>query len=241
MSNQRVLRSGVKGTPEQLRQAALRRRHPAGVKEPVVAPSQAAIREAIEAQTCPFCGRGPFKMLPVHTNKTHGVDKWELRDLAGLTTRDALCSPEALAKMAAAYDPDQGALARAAAAARTRRPQRWTRAGRERNTATITRWMQENPDAAAEAARVGSASVTAEGRARQGASLRAWYEAHPMDDEARRIAAARLQSPEAAAARARTLAARLQGCGTVASYKRGCRCDDCRAAKAASRRERKQA
>lgn len=66
----------------------------AGVFGAVVAPSQDAMRAAIESQTCPWCGAGPYKMLASHTNKSHGVDKKELREMAGYTARVSICSPE---------------------------------------------------------------------------------------------------------------------------------------------------
>jgi predicted nucleic acid-binding Zn ribbon protein len=37
------------------------------------------------AGICPFCGRGPFQVLAGHTQKVHAVDRFELRELAGLT------------------------------------------------------------------------------------------------------------------------------------------------------------
>lgn len=144
--SEKLLRHSVKGTTERLRQVAIENRHPGGVKEPAFPVSQEAIRRAIDAQLCPWCGRGPFAMLPVHTNKTHGVDKWELRELAGYSTRQAISSPEARAKMAAAYDRERGDRVRA----NSKRPPRWTTAGLRKQTETITRWMAENPEAATE-------------------------------------------------------------------------------------------
>jgi hypothetical protein len=66
----------------------------AGTFGAVVAPSEEALRSAIEAQTCPWCGAGPFKVLAAHTNKAHGVDRSELRRLAGLNSGASICSPE---------------------------------------------------------------------------------------------------------------------------------------------------
>lgn len=238
MTSQRALRHSNKGTAERLRQIAIENRHPAGVKEPVFPVSQEAIREAIAAQLCPWCGRGPFAMLPVHTNKTHGVDKWELRELAGYTTADPLCSAEARSKMAAAYDLEQGVKARAAAAAKTgKRTQRRTTAGIRRNVESITSWAQANPEAAAEArARALEASKTPAAMDRRSDGLRAHHAIHPPSPERVREFEARMASPEARAKREAALTARRQGHGTTGCYKRGCRCADCRAAKAAARR-----
>lgn len=66
----------------------------AGAYGAVVAPSKDALRAAIAAQTCPWCGRGPFKVLALHTNKEHGVDRIELRQLADLNSKSSVCSPE---------------------------------------------------------------------------------------------------------------------------------------------------
>lgn len=66
----------------------------AGTHGSVVGPSETAILAAIESQTCPWCGAGPYKMLAGHTNKAHGVDRQELRRLAGLDSRSSICAPE---------------------------------------------------------------------------------------------------------------------------------------------------
>lgn len=197
---------------------------------------QEVVRASIAAQVCPFCGRGPFAMLPVHTNKMHGVDKWELRELAGFSTSDPLCSEEVRAKMSAAYDPARGEQARAAGR-RPRRAQRWTSAGLARNTETIRSWMQEHPEEHAEAVRKAAVAAGAgDVRRRQAEALRKWHERNPMSAEERARQASYLQSVAAREAHAVAMAARRQGCGTSASYKRGCRCEACRAAKAAYRK-----
>lgn len=66
----------------------------AGVFGAVVPPSAEALQRAIEAQVCPWCGEGPFRLLAVHTNKAHGVDRYELRQMAGLSRSAPVCSPE---------------------------------------------------------------------------------------------------------------------------------------------------
>lgn len=74
------------------------RSHPSetasGVYGAVIAPSESAIQAAIDAQRCPWCGAGPYKMLAGHTSKAHGVDRQELRRLAGLDSRSSICAPE---------------------------------------------------------------------------------------------------------------------------------------------------
>jgi transposase len=48
----------------------------------------------IEAQMCPWCGAGPYKVLAAHTNKAHGIDRSELRKLAGLSQSASICAPD---------------------------------------------------------------------------------------------------------------------------------------------------
>lgn len=60
----------------------------------VIPPSEDAMRSAIEAQVCPWCGAGPFKMLAGHTSKNHGVSTKELRLMAGMRWNESVCSPE---------------------------------------------------------------------------------------------------------------------------------------------------
>ncbi|GAW54732.1 hypothetical protein PD653_2146 [Nocardioides sp. PD653] len=57
-------------------------------------PSTEAIRRAVEALLCPWCGKGPFKLLARHTNHAHGIDRNELRDRAGLTYSASISSPD---------------------------------------------------------------------------------------------------------------------------------------------------
>jgi hypothetical protein len=58
----------------------------------VLPPSQEAIRRALEARLCPWCGKGPWDSIAGHTVRAHGVDRKELRDLAGLTYSVSLTS-----------------------------------------------------------------------------------------------------------------------------------------------------
>jgi transposase len=52
------------------------------------------VKRAIEAQMCPWCGAGPYRALACHTNRAHGVDKVELRTLAGLPWNASICDPD---------------------------------------------------------------------------------------------------------------------------------------------------
>lgn len=60
------------------------------------------MRDCIEAQICPWCGGGPFKVLATHTGRSHGVDGKELRELAGLTKYSSICAPDHAAARAEA-------------------------------------------------------------------------------------------------------------------------------------------
>lgn len=219
----------------QLHSEALMRKARAGLTDPSVPPSQEALRAAIAAQMCPWCDKGPFKMLPVHTNKVHGIDKWDLRDYAGYSTSDPLCSEEARAAMSRAYDPEKGREAREAARKKwtgQRRTQRWTRAGLAKNAATIKRYNDETPvDVRADNARKASALTDPE--VRQAAGKRAW---EAKTDEQRAAFIAASQRPESVAKRSAALRKPPPPHGNLNRYKHhGCRCEPCREAKAQDR------
>ncbi len=229
-------RRGHRGVPvERLRVQELAKRGPAGVFGHVAPLSREAMQRAIESQICPWCGKGPFKMLPVHTNKVHGVDKWEFRELAGLTSQQALIADEtrqAMREAALRNDPQSTAQrARAGAASKSgRRTQRWTTAGLAKNAATLAAWELDNPEKARQARIKAARSVTPEGRARQADALRELHAAHPERAERFRQ---RMQEPDIAARRKAAIAAAfaLPEHGTVARYKHRCRCEPCREAK----------
>ena len=63
----------------------------ASVQHTVTPPSRNALRRAIAANLCPYCGKGPYKNLGMHTNRAHGVSAAELRDMSGLKR---VCSEE---------------------------------------------------------------------------------------------------------------------------------------------------
>ena len=72
----------------------LERAQAAGQHEQVVFPSVESVKEAVLAGICPCCGKGPFALLARHTNARHGIDKKELRDLAGLAYKDSITAGE---------------------------------------------------------------------------------------------------------------------------------------------------
>lgn len=69
-------------------------RSPEGQHGQIIAPDPAALREAIEAGKCPWCGRGPYKVLATHTARSHGIGASELRELAGMKKRASICDPD---------------------------------------------------------------------------------------------------------------------------------------------------
>jgi len=106
-------------------------------------------RQHIRDQTCPWCDAGPFKALPVHTVKKHGVDKWKLRDLAHLTTRQSMVSEETSERLRETYHPAAARTAglKAYHESGTRSAPRQTNAGREHRGDILRSWMKENPEA----------------------------------------------------------------------------------------------
>lgn len=58
------------------------------------APSPQKVREHLAVGTCPFCGRGPFKVIAGHVFRAHGIDRYRLRDLGEIKWSESICSPE---------------------------------------------------------------------------------------------------------------------------------------------------
>lgn len=63
------------------------------VQDRTVAPSQDEMKRAIGNGECPFCGRR-FKNIAAHTNRTHGVDRFQLKEMAGIPKTYPACSEE---------------------------------------------------------------------------------------------------------------------------------------------------
>ena len=70
-----------------------------GVDEIDENPSPEKIRKFLAADSCPFCGRGPYKVVAGHVLRTHGVSARELRDLAEIKWSESICSTEHAEKM----------------------------------------------------------------------------------------------------------------------------------------------
>lgn len=122
---------GFRGvSTEVLRAKRLNAKAPAGQVDRVVSYDPEAVRAAVEALLCPFCGRGPFKALAVHTVQAHGVDKMQLRDMAGLRLSDSLCAPETRQRFHENGKRSANIYAAVAASKRERKPRQWTEAGK---------------------------------------------------------------------------------------------------------------
>jgi hypothetical protein len=86
---------------------------------------QAALRECIEAQRCPWCGRAGLRSLANHTVTAHQIYAHELRELAGLAPDTPLCS--------------RGLSERHRELARDQDPSRWLHRPEVRAAAAATR------------------------------------------------------------------------------------------------------
>jgi len=207
--------------------------------------TEEAVREFIRACMCPYCPAGPFKALASHTNSAHGIDRHELRSRAGMFEHESIASPEyraACQAVAIEGDASQHIAAYSASIKGKKLGSRdlsdLARAKIALNLAAYNASL--STEERIENARKSSLSVPPESRKRQGAALREWHKQNPKSPE---VAAARIAALHTAESRAKAAAAsasRKQGHGTAASYKhRGCRCDPCKAAKHATRKDLK--
>lgn len=195
-----------------------------------------AVRECIADCLCPICGAGPFKVLAAHTNRAHGVDRFALRELADLPIRASVCSNEfaerarelALQRDFGHSEEARIGRARGAAAERV-----FSDGARARLAAAARERMLAVPEAERrEHASRMAAARTSEGLGRIAAAASRRVPSKAEVEAFRE----RMTSPEVEAKRESARVARLQGHGTVACYKRGCRCEPCRDAKRVSRR-----
>lgn len=199
--------------------------------------SPEAMRAFIDSCMCPYCDRGPFKVLAVHTNKAHGIDRRELRAQAGLTLNEPVASAEFRKRARElAFERDIGHSEAARVALRNAKRRQMTDAGKAKVARVTAERMAAIPLHVKQGmARRASLSVTPEGRLRRAEALRL---RNSQPDQRERFVA-NTQTPEAQARRnkavAETRKGRLQPCGTVAAYKRGCRCELCSDAKRRSR------
>lgn len=71
------------------------------VQDRLVGPSAAEMLRSIQNSACPFCGKR-MKNIASHTNRTHGVGKFELKKMAGIPKTKPACSPEFTAERSVA-------------------------------------------------------------------------------------------------------------------------------------------
>lgn len=193
----------------------------------------------VRAQMCPVCKKGPFVALPQHAQKAHKIDKWELRNMAGLSSSDSICSDEHIQKC-------REIALRKAQISGFQLPQKsgkhanQTIAGRKRLAETLSRFNASmTPQQRKERASAAALSKTEECRraAKEKARL---TRATPEYRKKQSLLSKRPEVIEALRDGLRRFRESNppQGCGTVAAYKRGCRCDSCKRAKAAHRADR---
>lgn len=126
-----------------------------------------AIRAATQRGMCSWCDRGPFKSLASHTNKAHGIDRREIRALAGLTMREPVASEDFRQRCrdrALREDRGNSESARRGLIAARSASRQYTEAGRRK----LSRVAQElnaalTPEERSNRARVASAGRTDEG------------------------------------------------------------------------------
>jgi len=187
----------------------------------------------LRRQVCPICGEGPWQSPLNHVSKRHGIDRFTMRDLCGLSTNDKVVDPELSDRFAERSRQNDMTLVNHKG--KPRRKQRWTKAGAARNTATIEQ-QNQSPEAPTRRARALVLAHTPEARVKQAESMKAYWAAAPQSErDAARKRLARTSEELSEQSRATWARRGLQPCGTVAAYKRGCRCEACRQAKRDSR------
>lgn len=194
-------------------------------------------RDLLRRQMCPACGRGPWMSPLTHAAKKHGIDRHTMRDVCGVTTVESVVEPELSERIR-----ERGKARDMSEVARSgpRKKYRTTAAGRAATSGNLRRWEEESGEAETSRQRLAAAAASKlpEAVARQAEALQRQWAA--LTPEQRRARSAPLTQSTSApeVQRARAMArweGRRQPCGTVAAYKRGCRCDDCREAKRESR------
>lgn len=190
-------------------------------------------REVLIQGTCPVCGHGPWKSPLNHVSRKHGIDRRTMRDVCDLTMREKVTDPELsqrLAEVSAERDMSK------VRSSRPRAQQQWTRRGRAKNTATIETANQDPAAPTWRSAALARAWLP-ESRAKQAAALKERWDSLPPEERRRRTGHLK-RDPEQLSVQAFEAWTRRgrQPCGTRAAYRRGCRCESCRAAYLAYRR-----
>lgn len=133
-SRERRVKGFNKATVRRVEDLPREARTPAGQAGRLAAPSPESLMTFVKAQTCPWCGSGPYKLLANHTHRAHGVSAADLREMAGLIKTAVICSPEVSEKSRA-----RGVLQGIPEAARTapRKPHVYSAAGKAVNRAKL--------------------------------------------------------------------------------------------------------
>jgi hypothetical protein len=92
-------------------------------------------------QMCPVCGEGPWKSPLNHAARKHGIDRFTMRDVCGLTMRTSVVDPALSAVFA-----ERGKAMPPASNPGPRKKQRWTTAGRAKNAEALTAWEGAHPE-----------------------------------------------------------------------------------------------
>lgn len=197
-------------------------------------------RDLLRRQFCPVCGEGPWKSPLNHAAKRHGILKRDLREAIGLTSVESVVDPELRDRFAERGRNSGQDMRKLARPGRARKPYNMTKAGRAAVAQNLIEWEQENPELAKEQKLAASArGHEPDVVSRRVESMKKYYDEHPEAKEAARKRLAEAISPEERSRLLREAWAKrgVQGCGTRAAYRRGCRCDDCRAAYLKYKRE----
>lgn len=196
-------------------------------------------RDLLRRQMCPVCGSGPWKSPLNHVAKKHGIDRRTMRDVCGVTTVESVVEPELSKRISDRTKTlDMAKVARSGPRARTFR---MTTAGRAAVSGNLRQWEEQAGEEVVQRRRQAAteASKTSEAKARQAEALRRRWDA--LTPEQRRAASTHLTDALTSDEQRRRVLAgwegRRQPCGTRAAYRRGCRCEECRAAYLAYRKE----
>lgn len=127
---------GARITPARARTRALAKTAPANLTEPVYRLDEETVRACIKAQVCPWCGRGPFKVLARHVSVAHATSPDELRVLGGFGYSDSICDPSFAAELSSIHKAMDKSHLRGVTPAKTKR---LSPAGKRRQQANARR------------------------------------------------------------------------------------------------------
>lgn len=193
--------------------------------------------DALRRGTCPICGDGPWDSVLNHASRQHAWRGRDMREACGVTTTERFTSDSAHEAYAANGVRNARDGRMATLHARRGSGRRFTTAGRRAVSDNLGAWAERDPEGAAEQrGRLAERARDPERLARLHDGARAWHRDNPLDGDAKARFAELMARPDVVARREAAVRARLAPCGTVAAYKRGCRCEDCRNAKRASRK-----